>query len=89
MWKITNTSKSAVKFAASKSQGVTVGIILKPGEFCLCESRMTTSIDAQERRKFIEIDRNYENNLKLSSCQNYNVSELTNAIKDVEDYKKS
>jgi len=89
MWKITNTSKTTVKFAAAKSNTVTIGILLKPGEFCICDSRLTTSIDAQERRKFIAVDRNYDNTLKLSLCENYNVDALNNAINDVNEYKKS
>lgn len=89
MWKITNTSKTTVKFAAAKSNTVTIGILLKPGEFCICDSKMTTSIDAQERRKFIEIDKSYDNALKLSLCENYSISALNDAIKDVDDYTKS
>ena len=65
MWKIKNTNSNPVKIAIAKSNTVTVGLFLKPGEFCVCDSRMTASIDAQERRKFIEVDRNFDNSLKL------------------------
>jgi hypothetical protein len=89
MWKIKNVSKSPVKIAGAKSNQVTIGIILKPGEFCICDSRMTSSIDAQERRKFIEVDRAYDNNLKLQLCECYNDSKLAEATKEAEDYSKS
>lgn len=89
MWKITNTSKNPVKIAAAKSNTVTVGVILKPNEFCICDSRMTASIDAQERRKFISIDRSYDNDLKLQLCENYSEASLEQAKQETEDYKKS
>lgn len=89
MWKIKNTSTAPVKLAAAKSNTVTIGIILKPGEFCVCDSRMTASIDAQERRKFIEVDRNYNNDLKFQLCECYNESKLIQAKKETDDYSKS
>lgn len=89
MWKIKNISTAPVKIAAAKSNTVTVGVILAPGEFCICDSRMTASIDAQERRKFISIEKNETNDLKLQLCENYNDSSLVKAAKDAEDYSKS
>ena len=89
MWKIKNISNAPVKLAAAKSNQVTVGVILKPGEFCISDSRMTSSIDAQERRKLIEVDRGFNNDLKLQLCECYNDSKLTQAKKETDDYSKS
>jgi hypothetical protein len=89
MWKITNVSKNPVKLAAAKSNMITIGVILKPGEFCIADSRMTASIDAQERRNFISVDRTYTNDLKLQLCECYNESKLTQAAKEADDYTKS
>lgn len=89
MWKIKNISKVNVKIAVAESNTVTIGLILKPGEFCITDSRKTTSIDAQERRNFIEIDRNYENPLKLTTCKCYNESSLETASKETDEYKNS
>lgn len=89
MWKIKNISTAPVKIAAAKSNEVTVGIIMKPGEFCVCDSRMTASIDAQERRKFIEVDRSYGNDLKFKLCECYSESKLTQAKKETDDYSKA
>ena len=86
MWKIKNLSKQTVKFAAAKSNTVTVGVLLKEGEFCICDSRMTASIDAQERRSFIEVDRKYNNDLKFKLCECYNENK---AKKEAEDYSKT
>ena len=89
MWKITNTSNPAqnIKIAVAKTNTVTIGVILKPNQFCVTDSRMTSSIDAQSRRKFITVDENYTNDLNLELCYAYNVSELEQARKQAEDYK--
>jgi hypothetical protein len=89
MWKIKNISNAPVKMAVAKSNTITIGIILKPGEFCVSDSRMTSSIDAQERRKFIEVDRGFDNELKLQLCECYNDSKLAQAKKETDDYSKS
>lgn len=89
MWKIKNTSKIPVKLAVAKSNTVTIGLILKPGEFCVCDSRKTASIDAQERRNFIEVDRSYTNDLKLQLCECYSETQLVQAAKETDDYSKS
>lgn len=89
MWKIKNTSTAPVKIAVAKSNQVTIGLFLKPGEFCVCEGRMTASVDAQERRKFIEIDRNFTNDLKLKLCESYSESLLLKASKEADDYSKA
>ena len=56
MWKITNTSNPAqnIKIAVAKTNTVTIGVILEPNQFCVTDSRMTSSIDAQSRRKKLE-----------------------------------
>ena len=89
MWKIKNISTAPVKLAAAKSNTVTIGVILKPGEFTICDSRMTASIDAQSRRKLISIDKNFDNDLKLQLCEAYSESKLAQATKETDDYSKS
>ena len=89
MWKIKNANNSSVKIAVAKSNTVTVGVFLKPGEFCICDSRMTASIDAQERRKFIEVDRNFDNDLKLKLGEVYNENALIKAVEETDKYTKS
>lgn len=88
MWKIKNISDAPVKIAAARTNQ-TIGVILKVGDFCISDSRMTTSIDAQERRNLIEIDRNFDNELKLQLCECYNESDLNKAAKEADDYSKS
>jgi hypothetical protein len=57
------------------------GIILQPGEFCLSEAQLTASMDAQERRGFISVDREFDNSdLKLDFVENYTQKQLDNLI---------
>ena len=87
MWKINNTSNQNIKIAVAKDNTTTIGVILEPNQFCVSDSRMTSSIDAQSKRKFIAVDENYTNDLNLELCHAYNVSELEQARKQAEDYK--
>lgn len=89
MWKIKNSNKNPIKIAIAKTFTDTIGVFLKPGEFCICEPRMTASIDAQERRGFIVVDRVYDNSLKLALGDIYNESELIKASEETDNYKKS
>ncbi len=89
MWKITNTSNPAqnIKIAVAKNNVTTIGVILEPNQFCITDSRMTSSVDAQTKRKFIAIEQDYKNDLELELCQAYNLSELDDARKKAEEYK--
>jgi hypothetical protein len=89
MWKISNISKPAqdIKVAAAKNNTTTVGVILQPNHFCVVDGRMTSSMDAQEKRGFISIDRVYENDLQLNLCESYSNSYLGEARKQAVDYK--
>ena len=89
MWKITNVSetKQNIKIAVAKDNVTTIGVILEPNQFCISDSRMTSSIDAQRRRNFIDVDENYVNNLSLELCKSYDLSDLDEAIKQAVDYK--
>tara|TARA_R110002153_G_C13252011_1_gene491673 strand:- start:417 stop:785 length:369 start_codon:yes stop_codon:yes gene_type:complete len=81
VWKITNTSKESVKIACKTASMHSKGIILQPGEFCLSEAQLTASMDAQERRRFISVDREFDNSeLKLEFVENYTQKKLDNLI---------
>jgi len=73
VWKITNTARESVKIACKTASMQSKGIILQPGEFCISEAQLTASMDAQERRGFISVDREFDNSqLKLEFVENYN-----------------
>tara|TARA_R110001592_G_scaffold18814_4_gene77619 strand:+ start:41 stop:409 length:369 start_codon:yes stop_codon:yes gene_type:complete len=81
VWKITNTSKESVKIACKTASMHSKGIILNSGEFCLSEAQLTASMDAQERRGFISVDREFDNSkLKLEFVENYTQKQLDNLI---------
>tara|TARA_B100000900_G_C20579496_1_gene716847 strand:+ start:215 stop:586 length:372 start_codon:yes stop_codon:yes gene_type:complete len=81
VWKITNTAKESVKIACKTASMHSKGIILQPGEFCLSEAQLTASMDAQERRGFISVDREFDNSdLKLEFVENYTQKHLDDLI---------
>jgi hypothetical protein len=76
-WKISNNSKQDVKIACKTNSMASKGIILKPGQFCLAESQLTASIDAQERRGFIKVDREFDNSdLNLEFVKAYSEDDI-------------
>lgn len=84
-WKISNKSNQEVKVACKTASMASKGIILKPNEFCLSEAQLTASMDAQERRGFISVDRSFDNSkLKLEFVKNYRESDLVNMLNDLE-----
>lgn len=89
MWKITNTSSPAqnIKVAVAKNNTTTIGVILKPGQFCITDDRLTSSLDAQCKKNFLTVDQNFENNLNLRLCEAYDQSDIDKATKEAVDYK--
>jgi len=84
-WKIKNTSATPVKLSVALGGTNNPGVILKPGEMVLSINRLTGPLDAQERRKMVEIDRDFDNtelNLPLGKV----MKDIDNAVKDVENY---
>lgn len=84
-WKITNTSKGPVKLSVALGGANNPGVILNPGEMVLSINRLTGPLDAQERRKMVEIDRNFDNselNLPLGKA----MKDIEGVIKDIENY---
>jgi hypothetical protein len=78
LWKIThkNSTNEPIKFVCKTNIGST-GIILNPNQFCLVEAQTTSFIEAQERRGFIEVDRNFDNSkLQLKTGQVYSVEKI-------------
>ena len=87
MWKINNSSNQNIKIAVAKNNTTTIGVILGPNQFCVSDSRMTSSLDAQSKRNFVTIEENYSNNLGLNLCEAYNLSDVDEARQKAIDYK--
>lgn len=60
-WKIKNVSNQAVRFVVSTASSHSKGIKLQPGHVVICMPRQTPSMDAQFRRRLLEIDKNFNN----------------------------
>jgi hypothetical protein len=88
IWKIKNVSDIQVKVAVAAKNTVTKGVILEPGQFCLSEGRMTRSIDAQEKRRFISVEREFDNSDNLNLAEAYDMSELDIAKEKTDEYSK-
>jgi hypothetical protein len=50
---------------------------------------MTSSLDAQRRRKYVTIEENYVNVFKLNICEAYGEDDIKNAIEQVNEYSKN
>lgn len=88
-WKIKNISKVKVPVAIATGSSTSKGVILESGQFCIGEGRITSSLDAQVRRRFLQIEKNFDNSiLELKMGEAYNESEFTIASQDVSDYSK-
>jgi hypothetical protein len=92
-WRIINNSNQNVKIACKTESFASKGIILQPNEFCISESQLTSSLDAQERRGFIKVDRNFDNSkLNLEFVKVYREDELVAMLKEIEnksDFEKA
>lgn len=88
-WKLKNTSNQSIKVAIARNTDNTTGVIIPPGEFVLCEGRMTSSLDAQVRRNYISIEKDFKNIYKLTLCKTYSEKQIEQAIKQVQNYTES
>jgi len=86
-WKIKNVSGEPVKVSVALGANNNPGIILNPGDMVLSIDRLTAPLDAQERRKKIEVDRDFDNtelNLPLGKT----MKDIDSAIEDMENYSR-
>jgi len=62
-WKLTNKCSSKVRLAVTVGPAQSVGLILNPGDSVMCNPQRTPSMDAQIRRGFVELDKNFDNDM--------------------------
>jgi hypothetical protein len=87
-WKITNTGKeSKIKFTIALASDKSPGGILKEDEFVVSQPRITTMLDAQEKRGFVSIDRSFTNPDGIPIGEVRKLSEGELAAKKVAQYK--
>lgn len=84
-WKITNLSNQNAKLIISTASNHSKGLILRPGEFCISKPKQTPVMDAQIRRKLIQVDKSFDNtkyDFKLGEA--YNLEILNNYDSKIE-----
>jgi len=55
-WKIINISDKDIKVSIRTGITTSLGIILKPRQFCFALNQMTAPLDSQVRKNFLRID---------------------------------
>ena len=66
-WKITNNQKANIKIAICTASDKSAGVLLKPGQFCLSKQQMTKMLDAQLKRGFVTLEKDYNNEYDLET----------------------
>ncbi len=66
-WKVTNNQAVETKVAIATASNGSIGLILKPNQFCVCMDQMTRMLDAQVKRGFVSIDEGFANEHDLET----------------------
>lgn len=91
-WKVSNKTKQNVKVTVRVEErgNKTIGVILKPNTFVLGKNTMTSQLDAQSRKNFVEIDHDFDNSyLNLDLGVVYNEDDIDQIQKDTQEYQNS
>lgn len=90
-WKITNNRGENTKVAIATSSNGSIGLILKPNQFCICKPQMTKMLDAQSKRGFVSIDPDYSNEYDFETGIAFDEGYIpeNHAEKKVQEYKES
>lgn len=89
-WKIINNQKVNTKVAIATSSSGSIGVILKQGQFCVSKSQPTKMLDAQERRGFVTIEKEYDNEFGFDTGVAIDIGFVPEdyAKKKVQEYKE-
>lgn len=100
-WKISNLSNRPSKLIVSISPNQSKGLMLNPGEFVVARNTQTPVMDAQIRRKLIQVEKDFDNtrfNLEIGKVYSLTYwnqlveteqDKMKQAKIDAEDYIKS
>lgn len=90
-WKLTNIFKDNVPVSVITSKTTSLGVLLKPGQFCICYPKTTSTLDAQVRRRMLSLDEHYVNHQNLELGVAYDASvidKMSEAEQKANDYIK-
>lgn len=87
VWKITNTGKKErVKFTIAIASNKSPGVFLEKDEYILSQKRMTTMLDAQVKRGYVNIEEiTQPTGIPIGEVVKMNDDQY--AAKKVQDYK--
>lgn len=88
-WKISNLSGRPAKIIISLAPNQSKGMILNPGEFCICRNTQTPVMDAQVRRKLIQVEKNFDNSIyNLEIGKSYPITHLNQLMEEENEKMK-
>lgn len=88
-WKISNLSNRPSKLIVSISPNQSKGLMLNPGEFVVARNTQTPVMDAQIRRKLIQVEKDYDNtrfNLEIGKV--YSLTYWNQLVQNEQDKMK-
>lgn len=90
-WKISNKRDANTKVAIATASNGSIGLILKPNQFCISKPQMTKMLDAQSKRGFVSIDADYSNECNYETGIAFDEGYIPedHAEKKVQEYKES
>ena len=91
-WKLTNTCPNNVRLVVTLGPAHSKGVILKSGDSIMCNPQRTPAMDAQIRRKVVELDMDFNNDLyelvlgEIYSREQMEQKKMDKSIKDATQY---
>jgi len=95
-WKVINNtgnsgapSSQKVKVVVKINSNASKAVIIEPGNFVIGMAQITTSLDAQNRRRFVTIDEEFDNSvLDLPLGEQYEIGHIDKVQSNTDEYMK-
>lgn len=95
-WKVVNNTgnpgaptSQKVKVVVKIKSNASKAVILEPGKFVVGMAQITTSLDAQSRRRFVLIDEDFDNSLlELPLGEQFDLGQLDEVKGKTDEYMK-
>jgi len=91
-WKLRNKCDKNVRLVVTVGPAHSVGVVLNPGQSVIGKHQRTPSMDAQIRRGFVDLDKEFNNDSyelelgKVYSDEEMNQKKMDKAAKDAAQY---
>lgn len=78
-WKVKNICANTVRLVVTVGPAHSLGVMLRPNQSVMCTPQRTPSMDAQIRRRFVEVEKDFKNDLyDLELGKVYSEEEINN-----------